>query len=155
MTELEQMTRLVNELGSKLELQAILEHEEAEWSVVFDGNAIVELTYESSRKCLTLEIDLGTCDLDRRQETLESLMTYAGLTEQTGGIRIALNSPDGEFIQLLDVFIENLDVAQLATVLSNFVKLARSWRTALSAGGIAFTGNGVRDEPAISPALPV
>jgi Tir chaperone protein (CesT) family len=137
MTDLAQVQGLFEEIGPELDVLGVIQMGQDQWVLVYEEQLIVEINHDGDRKCLTIGVELGEPDPERQLETCQSMLTYSGMGDRTGGIRIALDSPFGCLIQLLDLFTEELDRVMLITVLGNFVETARSWRGVLTGGGIS------------------
>jgi len=136
-TNIEQIQQLIEEIGPELNVQGVLQIAEDHWALVYDEQTIVEITHAAERKCLTLRVELGDADPENQLDTYRSMLAYSARSEETGGIRIALDSPYGSLVQILDLFTEELEGFTLITVLANFVETARTWQALLAAGGIS------------------
>ena len=139
MTSLEQTRKLLEEIGPQLNVQGILEVAEDQWALVYEEQLIVEISHEADRKCLTFGVELGEPEPEQQLETYQSMLAYSALGDRTGGVRIALESPYGCLVQILDLFTEDLDGVTLATAIDNFVDTARTWRELLASGGISLS----------------
>ena len=128
------IAELLKEISSDLDAQGVVQVQEGHWTVVYDEQTIVELCYQAERHCLELSLELGSPPEERQADTYRYLMAYSALTDQTGGIRIVLDAPDGALVQLFDLFTEDLDRVTLQAVLTNFIETARAWRTVVEKG---------------------
>ena len=135
---------LLTEIGPDLDALGVLRYAEGNWAIVYDKQTIVEISYQQERRCLALMVELGPAPADTRLDTYRFLMAYSSLTDQTGGLRIALDSPEGELLQLLDLFTEDLDRVRLEGALNRFTEAARAWRKVLQMGVVCDAGD---DEP--------
>ena len=57
-----------------------------------------------------------------------------GIWPETGGIRMALESPGGTIVQLFETGVGDLDLTGLRNVVAGFVELARHWRGGIMRG---------------------
>jgi hypothetical protein len=81
---------------------------------------------------IMLSIELGRPPDASRQRIYELLLLYNHGWAETGGVRMALDSPGGTIVQLFETGAADLDLIGLRNVVTGFVELARHWR-----GGIA------------------
>lgn len=130
----EVVAELLTEIGPDLNARGVLQLAEDHWAIIYDEETIVGIRYYPDRHCLTLNIELGSPPTETQLDTYRYLLAYSGLTEQTGGVRIALDLPDSGLLQLYDLFTEDLDRVTLEAVLNNFIATAQSWRKVLRKG---------------------
>ena len=139
MSDIARIAQLMNELGPMIDdIEMIQQPEEFEWVVLFEDGTVLEITWDEPETKLTFSVVVANLeaaasegaeeDEDRIPEICTALLTYNFLWRETGGIRMALDHPDGNVLMLLDVFSGDLEVTTLAGISHNFVETARVWR---------------------------
>jgi len=78
---------------------------------------------------------LGAPSESMQLSVYETLLCYNLLWKDTGGVKMALSGPGGELVLLYELFVSELALNELQTVLSNFVSIAQVW-------GVYVTGEG-------------
>ena len=91
--------------------------------------------FDQSRDVVVLSTDLAELPEARRAERHALLLTYNNQWRETGGIRMALDEPEGMVQQIFDVAATGLNVSKFGTVLTNFAELALTWRSILTSEG--------------------
>ncbi|MEW4486688.1 type III secretion system chaperone [Thalassoglobus sp. JC818] len=134
MTEIEQINCLLKEVADICEVQQLLRLRTDQWGFVFSENLQTVIGFDSMRKCLTLSCEIGVPADERKLDTYEQLLVYASLDTQTGGVRVALDAPDGSLLLLLDMFVEDLDTTTFAEVLEHFIDKVNLWRQSIAKG---------------------
>lgn len=134
------ITELLTEIGPDLNAPGVLQYAEDQWAIVYDEQTMVDICYRDDRHCLTLTLELGNPPPEPQLDTYRCLMAYSALTDQTGGIRIALDSPDGTLVQLLDLFTEDLDRVTLERAVNDFIDTGRAWRKVVEQGIVLDSG---------------
>lgn len=136
MTTLEQVQRLIDELGpAHGDIAAVVQNGEAEWAVVFDENEILSLEYDAEQSKLSLSISLGAPAVEKRLEVYQTLLCYSFLRQETGGVAMALAGPEGEAFQMFDLNAHDLSLDRLSTVVDGFMEKARVWRAYVADAG--------------------
>ena len=132
----EQIQHLMREIGPLVEeIETIEQHGEQSWAVGFDDETWLTVDYAPQTDKVTLAIDCGATAEQSRLKLYETLLTYNYLWEETGGVRMALDSPGGRVVLLLDLPIHGLAAGTFATVIKNVVEKARSWRKSIEGIG--------------------
>jgi hypothetical protein len=154
MADREQVQRLIEELGPASDaVVAIRQYGDTSWLVAFDEATEVELDYDAGRGMLALAIDLGMPAPAARARICETLLTTNFLRQETGGLTMALEAPDGAAVQMLDLNAEGLDLATFAMVLDNFVAQAREWRALVGTAGEPGEAPPADDDPRFAPGM--
>ncbi len=69
---------------------------------------------------VTLSCDLGRPQEAVRERVYEALLTYNGLSELHGGIRMALREPGGAVMQEFDIHAHTLNMELLSQIVLDF-----------------------------------
>ncbi|MCG8650557.1 MAG: type III secretion system chaperone [Pirellulales bacterium] len=104
---------------------------DSQWAIAFDEKTIVMAACDEASGKLTFWVELTELPESADSETLQMLLCFNFLWQETGGARIALNQPGGTVMLVFDVVAEGLDVNSLAHVLENMVDHTGRWRQAL------------------------
>lgn len=119
---------LLQEIGPETpEINAVMQSEEGSWAVEFDDETVVLLDWAEQPNRLVLSSSLGQVRPEMRLKVYETLLSYNLLWQETGGVKTALGGPDGEASLLYEMFVDDLVLADLRTVLLNFAQLTRLW----------------------------
>jgi hypothetical protein len=149
MTGKEQVHDLMSGIGPLLELLEVTEFDEENvWTLVVDEETVVFADYQDEGERLVLSTEVGAPPPGDRKGLYELLLTYNNQWGETGGVRLALDAPDGSVVQIYDLALAGLDLPKLQAVIGNFVDVARAWREIVARGG---EGGG---EPAAGPIDP-
>lgn len=129
MTNLEQIERLVQGLGPVLDPVAIdFAEEERIWGIEMEEDLAVIIQFDEQKNCLVLSCELESPPEDDRTSLYETLMQLNYHWEVTGGIRMAIDGPRGNIVQLFEIGADDLDIQKLSTLVGAFSGTARVWR---------------------------
>jgi hypothetical protein len=136
MTPLEHVQQLFAELGPASEDVATVAQgpDGCSWAIEMADEAIVSVEFDAERERIALTIGLPKPAADRRIDTLEALLTFNLLWQSNSALRMAMDQPGGEIVQVAELATAHLDVAKLGTALAEFLALAERWRTAIATG---------------------
>lgn len=136
MTPLEQIQQLMAELGpAAAEVATVAQEPDGQsWVIELEDETIVNVEYEHQLQRLMFTVGLPKPPADRRSETYEALLTFNLLWQQATPLRMAMDQPDGEILQVAEIGTAGLDVAGVRQALSAVVEMARLWRTAIAEG---------------------
>lgn len=136
MTPLEHVQQVFAELGPNAEEVATVAQEPdgKSWVIELEDETIVNVELEPEQQRLAFTVGLPKPPADRRTETYEALLTYNLLWQGSVPLRIAMDEPDGEILQVAEISAAGLDVAALKQALSSVVEAARLWRPVIAAG---------------------
>ncbi len=155
MATLQHIQQLMAEIGPCLEVQAVLQDADGQhWSIEYDSEIEIEMSYDELQNKLTLAADIGKPCREWETHTYAMLLQYNALWPETSGMRIALSEMHGELVQLFDLFVVDLDIQTLQTVVVNFYERAVIWRKVMTAGGIPIEHEGT-EETLLSPNHPL
>ena len=116
---------------------------EREWALVVDAATVVHVDYIETDERIMLSIELGQPPEASRHRIYELLLLYNHGWAETGGVRMALESPGGIIVQFFETGAADLDLIGLRNVVAGFVELARHWRGGITRGiGTAATEGG-------------
>lgn len=147
MTTLDEVAALMAALGPHDdEIETITRNSEKEWSVAFDEDTIIMLTFVTDQQKLVLASTLATPPTEQRLATYQALLSYNLLWEETGGVTMALGGEHGAVVQLFELGTAGLDLGRLDNVLVNFAEKARTWRDVINSGSFAEPGFRAEDQ---------
>lgn len=136
MANIDQIKQLMAEIGPALELSEVREFENPDvWTLVVDEDVLVFAEFDDTRDVVVLSTDLAELPEASRAERHTLLLTYNNQWRETGGVRMALDEPEGTVQQIFDISATGLDVSSFGTALTNFAELARTWRGILTGEG--------------------
>jgi hypothetical protein len=125
---LERMQIMMEEIGPSMpEIEAVIQSEEKNWAIQFDDQSIVTLEWAEKPERVVLSSMLGVPSESMQLSVYETLLCYNLLWKDTGGVKMALSGPGGELVLLYELFVSDLSLNELQTVLSNFVSIAQVW----------------------------
>lgn len=125
--ELAQM--IVQELGPQTtEIDAVLQQDESNWVLMLEDESAIIIEWASNPSRLVLSANLGRPGEGSQLPVYETLLSYNLLWQDTGGVRMAIDGPQGEVMLIYDLFDDHLTVADLQTVVLNLASIAGIWR---------------------------
>ena len=129
MSERERLQTLMSEIGPLIDgIEAIDQEDDDFWLFALGDNVVLQIQHDEEARKLVFSTELGTPPTERRLEAYEALLAFNYLWLETGGVRMAIESPGGEVTQVMDLFTLDLDISTLATVIQNFREKAIHWR---------------------------
>lgn len=134
MALIEEVRAIVAAVGpASADIEGVLERGEGDWLLRYpDRDLALELDAESRR--LVLSAELGEPRPEARLQVLTTLLTYALLWRETGGVYVALNAAETPVL-LLPLWAEELTAERLSAVIGNFLEKARTLDTYVARGG--------------------
>lgn len=143
-----QLHRLMAEIGPLLELQEVTEFEAEDlWTLVVDADTVLFLDYQATPERLVLSAEAGV-PAEAGREFYATLLQYNNQWAETGGVRLALDGPEGGVVQIVDLALAGLDLSQLQTTLMGFLATLRAWREIVAQAG---AGRADTAEPGLAP----
>jgi Tir chaperone protein (CesT) family len=126
---------LMTEIGPALELAEVQEFEQENlWALVARDGVVFFIDYQPDDERLWLSADV--CVPPGERLALYGLMLqYNARWKDTGGVRLALDGPDGGVVQAYDMPVAGLDLHRLQTVIENFRETLDGWRKIVAASG--------------------
>lgn len=136
MTAVERIQQLLAELGPVTpEVAAVgQEPDGASWAIELTDETLVSVEFDAVRDKISMSVGLPKPPADRRGDVYEALLTYNMLWQDVSALRLAMDQPGGEIVQVTEAPAASLDVAQLQAILRDFVEKAALWRQAIAAG---------------------
>ena len=125
--ELAQM--LMQELGPQItEIDAVLQQDDTCWVLVLADETSITVEWAANPERLVLSSGLGRPVQGAELAVYETLLSYNLLWQDTGGVRMAIDGPQGEVLLIYDLFDDHLSLAELQTVVLNLSNIAAIWR---------------------------
>lgn len=120
---------LLQELGPVTpEIDAVMQQDESCWLLVLEDESSITVEWTGNPDRLVLSTALGRPSENAQLSVYETLLSYNLLWQDTGGVRMAIDGPNGDVILIYDLFDDHLLVADLQTVVLNLVSIASIWR---------------------------
>jgi hypothetical protein len=133
MSSKEHVHTLMTEIGPLLDLMAVTEYDsENAWTILVDEDTFLFADFDEPQKRLVLSAEAGRPQAGNRKFIYEILLQYNNQWHETGGVRMALDGPEGSVVQIFDLSVVDLDIGQLQTTVANFVDTLKAWREILA-----------------------
>lgn len=128
-TSIDNLNALLNELGpAASEVTLIEQISPTQWLIALDDfESAIALRIDQDTGVITLACELGRPQESEQFRIYEALLTYNGLAELHGGIRMALRGPGGMVLQEFDIHLQYLDLDLLRKLINDFAKKASAW----------------------------
>lgn len=134
----DQVLSLMGQLGPVLNPPAIYASEEDKtWGVALSEDLTVLVEYDEAKDCLVLAAELGTPPDGDRTALYELLLRMNYHWETTGGVRMALDGPAGQVVQVFELATEGLEATRLGATVTAFAETAVAWREIIQRAGSA------------------
>jgi len=134
----DQVSSLISQLGPVLNPPAIYaSEEEKSWGVALAEDLTVLVEYDESKDSLVLAAELGTPPDGDRTALYELLLRMNYHWDTTGGIRMALDGPAGQVVQVYELATEGLEATRLGATVTAFAETAVAWREIIQRSGSA------------------
>lgn len=154
MSSKEHVHNLMLEIGPLLGLMAVTEYDsENAWTILVDEDTIIFADFDESQKRLVLSAEAGQPQSDNRKFIYGILLQYNNQWHETGGVRMALDGPEGSVVQIFDLPVVDLDIVQLQTTVANFVDTLMAWREILAKETADEDSPPPESGPAIDPGI--
>lgn len=98
------------------------------WGVAFTEGQFLLIEYTEELKKLVISSDLGKPRIEDRKGFYEMLLLVNSQWRETGGIRFALDGPDGSVQLLADQQAEGIHANHLCALLITLDSYAQTWR---------------------------
>jgi hypothetical protein len=106
--------------------------------------------YDEPGARLVLTGTVGAVAEHARARAYEALLQYTYIWPEHGGVRAALDGPQGMVVLMLELPLAGLEISRLSSVLQNFRGVIEGWRgilASITAGGgetsVAFPPSGM------------
>lgn len=123
-------------------VEMIQQMEDNCWIVVYEDGNVVEVQYDEADSEVVLSTmvedmsDVSNDEEDHadpdREEFLALLLTFNYLCESSGGVRMALDGPNGNIVMLVDLKGQDIPVDVWSGILRRFVEMAHAWQDAFA-----------------------
>ena len=125
----DQVSNLISQLGPVLNPPAIYASEdEKSWGVALAEDLTVLVEYDEAKDSLVLAAELGTPPDGDRTALYELLLRMNYHWDTTGGVRMALDGPAGQVVQVYELATEGLEATRLGATVTAFAETAKAWR---------------------------
>lgn len=136
-TPLESFRALVLETAPLVaNAQALVRLDDDAWLMVFADEAGVEFHVNEQLRKTVLCMSLGPPEETQRAAVYHMVLVMSGLWRETGGLRFALEEPEGAIEMCLDLNLDDLDPQKLATLVQSFADRGRVWQDLIAAGQV-------------------
>jgi hypothetical protein len=133
MASTEQIDALMAEIGALLKLQEVTGFAARNaWTLQVDDDLLLFADHDPGQSRIVLSGEVATPLPSSKAAVHELLLQYNGQWKETGGVRMALDGPDGAVVQICDISTVNLDAATFAGAVQVFADVLRGWRDMLS-----------------------
>jgi hypothetical protein len=125
---------LMTEIGPALELAEVREFEQDNlWTLVDRDGTVLFVDYEPDDQRLWISADVCVPS-GNRSKLYDLMLQYNARWQQTGGVRLALDGPEGGVVQAYDLPVSGLDLQRLQNVIRNFRDTLEEWRKIVARG---------------------
>ena len=125
----EQIRALMQELGQVLDFAEVAERAETRtWSLTTRDGAILFVELAADGERLWLSAEAGVPRPSDRERLYPLMLQYNAQWQQTGGVRLALDGPEGAAVLAYDMPVTGLGVPPLCTVIANYLVMLGGWR---------------------------
>jgi hypothetical protein len=126
---------LMMEIGPVLELAEVQEFEQEDlWTLTARDGTVLFVDYEPEDQRLWLSADVCLPLPGDRLQLYEIILQYNARWRETGGVRLALDGPDGGVVQAFDLPVAGLDLSRLQCIIRNFCQTLDTWREIVARG---------------------
>ena len=128
---------MLTELGPELGVLEIAAFEDQQsWAIAVDDDTeeMLTLDYDAAAGKLFITAELGAPPSDRLLASYEFLLQYNLFWADTGGLRMALDGPGGNVVQMYDLPLQGLTAQQLGAVIGSFIARMRLMKGMLAKG---------------------
>jgi hypothetical protein len=141
MASTEQLNALMAETGAILELAQVLGFDEGGWALEVDADTLVFVDHETDQDRIVLSGEVAPVRPAAKASVHDLLLQYNNQWKTTGGVRMALDGPNGSVIQICDLSTAQLDAHAFAGTVRTFVDVLQGWRDILSRDPANGSGN--------------
>lgn len=147
-TSTENLNALLNELGPAASEVILIEQiSPTQWLIALDDfESAIALRIDKDTGVITLACELGRPQESEQFRIYEALLTYNGLAELHGGIRMALRGPGGMVLQEFDIHLQYLDLDLLRKLINDFAKKASAWEEIIESAEAPEVDEGLQNE---------
>jgi len=132
MASTEQLNALMAETGAILELAQVVGFDAGGWALGIDEDTTLFVDHEADQDRIVLSCEVAVVRPGAKGSVHELLLQYNNQWKSTGGMRLALDGPDGSVIQICDLSTTQLDARAFAGAVRVFFDILQGWRDILS-----------------------
>ena len=126
---LDQVNALFAQLGPVLNPLAIEANAETKaWGIALEEDLMVLAQFDEEKGCLVLSTEVGAPAPGDRTALYELLLRANYHWDATGGVRLAINGPDGEVFQVVEIPVDGSDATRLSAIVTSYAESAKAWR---------------------------
>lgn len=127
---------LMTEIGPSLELAEVTEFDQDNlWVLVLRDDVVLFVDYVPEDQRLWLSAEVGVPSPADRFHLYELMLQYNARWQETGGVRLVLDGPEGGVVQAYDMPTVGLGLHHLQNVIRNFSDMLEGWRKIVATGG--------------------
>ena len=126
-------SRLLAELGQRLNAPELQEHRPGLWTIVLADGQRVDVEHDRGNARLRLATALGQPEPEQEDAVFKLMLQINALWRETGGLRLALEDASPAICQLYDLALAGLEIEGLVLRMSNFIDVADHWREVIAA----------------------
>lgn len=131
----DQIQLLMEELGPAMdEVTDILREADTSWTIALEDETVIGLDLVAEQEKLVLSTELGEPPEERRAFCNEFFMVYNFNWVQSGGVKIGLESPNGEYVMMFELNAAGLSLQTLQMVIANMARQSLAWRELIALG---------------------
>ncbi|MBT2323019.1 type III secretion system chaperone [Variovorax paradoxus] len=124
----EAVTDRLTELAPRLpDIAALIQNDETSWTLGFEDDTAILVEWAEAPTRLVLSSEIGMPLPERRAEILDSLLSYALMWRESGGVKVGQGDIENGLVLLYEWHVDVFDADQLQDALENFATLARMW----------------------------
>lgn len=135
MTSSDQIQLLMEELGPATdEVTDVIREADASWTIALVDETVIGFDLVEDQEKLMLSTELGEPPEERRAFFNELFMVYNFNWVQSGGVKIGLESPNGEYVMMFELNAAGLSLQKLQMVIANMARQSLAWRELIAIG---------------------
>jgi len=125
----ERLGSMLDELGPSTDEIVLIEQISPQaWLLALEeGGAAIAVRIDEATGVVTFSCELGRPQEAMRLRVYEALLTYNGLGDLHGGVRMGLRSPGDVVLQEFDSHIQSLNLTMLRQIIQDFSSKASAW----------------------------
>jgi hypothetical protein len=126
--EIEAQHELWRNVGPLLpDIGEIIADASQKWILVMEDSLVISVEFIALSSRYLCKINLGKFNGENPLEIYETLLSYNLLIEETRGVRMGIDGPNGDVWLLFEIELINNDAYKLAENLTYIATFARGW----------------------------
>ena len=127
-----QLTELFTEAGPLIDAEELsYDEDEQVWGFTFDGEPPCLLQVGANPQHIVLSGEIAPLPEGGRLKLYELMLRYNDQAAESGGVRLAIDDPEGAAILSVDLNRDGLTLESISQLVEGFLGLRRSWMTIL------------------------